>query len=404
MNPVSVLKNCNTPLNLLSKPKPNNKGFVLLEKTKKLSISELPDMYKADMPANSAFFKLVKIGKTDCDSFQRKVITFFDDKNIIKRSISGSGIPTKERFYYNSTKSDDNLSNSLIKKRSITTKIFDENSKKWDIMQEEDQYLRMVHDEKEPLNDKFLPDKLQINKNIHKKSDDKKTIVSTITEYPSILKNEPATSKKMLSADITIKDDIPYIEKIKNDTNTELPANDEYLPYRFLTGEQKQISLTRHYLNENGLAPYNIDIVFAPKKVAPNSAGYFDSGAGQIVYRIPTKGSCANLCAHESEHAYQYTLIGQLGKLRTPYGNRCSAKSPVITDMEKMKEGFKYLIASEKYPSVSDTENLRENFNYWNNELEVRAREKGDLKESLYNKGMEIFHKIFPLTKGSNSF
>ena len=170
MNPVSVLKNCNTPLNLLSKPKPNNKGFVLLEKTKKLSISELPDMYKADMPANSAFFKLVKIGKTNSDSFQRKVITFFDDNNIIKRSISGSGIPTKERFYYNSTKSDDNLSNSLIKKRSITTKIFDENSKKWDIIQEEDQYLRIVHDEKEPLNDKFLPDKLQINKNIHKKS------------------------------------------------------------------------------------------------------------------------------------------------------------------------------------------------------------------------------------------
>ena len=198
--------------------------------------------------------------------------------------------------------------------------------------------------------------------------------------------------------------DIPKITDITNNTELELPKSDEFLPYRFLTGEQKQTSLTRYELNKNGLKDLDIGIYYSKDAVGANSEGAFDHSSGDVIYDEISKAHPIKISAHESEHARQFSLIGRLGKLKTDYGGKCLKILPEINDNKTRKEGFEYVIAYENYPKLSSTEDLKNNKLYWENKLEVDAREKSDSEFKLYEKTRKILTDFFKFSNSATSF
>ena len=400
MNPIKHIK-----LNILPRLSKKNKSqYVLRQKTEKLPIKDFPQDCFTSIPDNAEFYTLVRIGKKKDPNFERSVLTFYDKNYMIQRDIKGDGTNQKKRIYDEIWKIENGFKGPFTRKRNITTKELNPDTRWWETTQEEEQFTRTFADEKNYVYKKGFAKKIHINKNVHERVNGEKIIHSTITEYPKTYSKDIFDTKKVFSADIKLTDDIPQIVKINPETNVKLPQRDKFKPYRLLTGEQKQKSLTRFYLNENGLKPLDIDIVFMPKEVPENADGFFDNHLGKIVFKKPTHNYPVTVASHEGEHARQYSLAGRLGKLRTSFGLRCEKQLPPVTEMNEIQEGIKYVIASEKYPKLSPTENLRENPEYWFNDLEVGARLKAKKMEDTYKKGRDRYQEIFPVTEGSNSF
>lgn len=377
--------------------------YVLLQKTEKLPIEAYTEG-QFTIPENAVSYTLVTIGKKKDPEFKRQVITFYDKSYMIQRGIQGTNYPTKIRNYDELWKIENGTAGPFTRKRNITTKQMNPKTKELELIQEEEQFVHTDISSWNYVYPSGFRRKLHINKNVHDTVDGEKIVHSTVTEYPATHNLNPEDKKKILSADISFNDGIPEVKQINQETNIQPPTGDTFMPYRLLVGEQKEISLAREYLKRRGLDKLKIDVRFSHEEVPKNAEAIFDCDKSAVIFKKVTKGSPAEVAAHEGEHAFQYSLCGRLGKNHTQYGLMCQRELPPVTDMKELKEGFKYVIASEKYPKTSPEENLKENPEYWYNELEVGARKKAKQMKELYNKGKELWNKLFPVTKGSNSF
>ena len=403
MKILQIFKNFYTKGGLNASKRMRESQYVLLKKTEKLPI----ETYKEgifDVPDNAVNYTLVTIGKKNDPEFRRQVVTFYDKCYMIQKGISGTGYPKKIRNYSELWKIENGINGPFTRKRNITTKQINPVTRELELNQEEEQYTLTDTSLSNFVYQKGFRRKLHINKNVHETINGEKTVHSTITEYPLTYTNNPDDKKKILSADISFDKGIPKIDRVLEETNIEVPKNDEFLPYRLLVGEQKEISLARDYLKRRGLDRLEIDVRFSPDEVQKNAEAMFDCDKAAVIFKQVTKGAPVEVAAHEGEHAFQYSLCGRLGKNNTYYGLMCRRELPPIEDINEIEEGFKYVIAAEKYPKTSPDENLRENADYWLNELEVGARKKAKKMKELYDKGRSALLEIFPVTKGSNSF
>ena len=365
-------------------PKTNYK---LLEKTEHIPIDSLPN--NAFIPEGTNSYTYVKIGRKDNPNFYREVTSYYQDKKVVFRQITGSDInPIKRTYTYSCCDAVHDLPSKNIFVRHIKTEEFDKNNMEWVTKQEEDIHKMTMlghYDAKK----KAHPSKIHINKNVYTQTDNGTQIAATITEYPANLGMEKQSDKKELGLEILLgKQDKPEILSFSQTTNVDFPAHDKFLAYRFLLGEQKLISLAKHYLRERGLGKLNIPVRIAPKEVAENSSGHFNPTNGEILYKKAYKYvHPVKAAAHEPEHAYQYSLIGRSGKGYTDYERKCRQELGELKSLEEYKNAMEYNIASENYPKLTDAEDLSKNMNYVRNKLEVGAKNREAEAFEEYNEG-----------------
>ena len=199
--------------------------------------------------------------------------------------------------------------------------------------------------------------------------------------------------------------DVDFYEMlINNSDNISINKADKYLPYRFLLGEQKQISLGHECLKQEGFDNLGIKVKISPTAVSKNSSGHFDSYYGNIWFRkVFRTVHPVTQAAHEADHAKRFAVIGQLGKRRTPYEQKAEKVLGLIEDPQERAKGYDYLVASEHYPKLSADEDLTKNKAYWDNLLEVLARQKEEETAKEYNAERSQLQKEFKYILGEDT-
>ena len=373
---------------------------LLLSKTEFHPIEEIKE--STHIPDNAVTYSFVSIGKKGDSGFNRSILTFQDkNKSLIRKIFTGNNIQPRIRDYERETLATNNWK-KILERRHITTKQLNARTQSWEPVSEENQYIHTLTSSY--IYPHGFSKKLHIDKNVYEYKDGKESIQATITEYPSTLHVEDENAKKVLGVNLVMDNNTPQIESILPENNQELPQNDRFLPYRFLVGEKKQTALTQMILDRKKVGNLGIGVIYSRSAVPQNATGLFNNSDGNIYYAYVTKSHPIRIAAHEGEHAYQYALIGRLGKLNTKYGLKCQETLPPVTNVREMEKGYNYLVASEKYPVVSETEDLRKNKDYWLNELEIRARQAEGIYEKIYNKGRRILQKMFPYSISTNNF
>ena len=383
------------------KSKVRDSKYILFEKSQPLPVSNLNNM-SGHIPENAVTYSYINIGKKNMPDFQKTVITFNDkDDQVIRKIFVGTGMTSKIRDYEKNVYAKDGW-NEFLEHRHIKTKEVTPDGNGWQPVQEEDQYIHLSTTKYKYK--RGFARKLHINKNEYHHDNGQNKIVATITEYPYNMGFQNIKDKKVMEVEMSIKNNRPHIDDVLPSTNVELPKNDEYLPYRFLLGEQKQTSITQKVLDDKGVGNLGVGIYYSKDIVPKNSEGMFNHFDGNIYYRDVSKSHPVKIAGHEGEHVYQYSLIGRLGKLLSKFGIICKTHLPSVTDIKEMDKGYKCVIAAEKYPKLSETENLKNNLDYWENGLEVGARLSADEITKSYDEGRQVLIKEFPYAKGETVF
>ena len=400
MNPIKRFNNLMS--HVPSQPtRARESRFVLSGRFEDYDLSKL-SKESGHVPENAKSYSMITIGKKDNPDFQRYVVSFKDaDGGVVRKIIAGTGMNSIIRDYQKGTFVKDGW-NEFLEHRHIKTKEANPTTNTWELKQEEDQYIHLSTNKYKYQ--KGFARKLHIDKNEYIRDNEQEKVIATMTEYPYTLGFEDKSAKKVAGVDMTLKGHRPHINEVLPNTNVELPKDDEFLPFRFLLGEQKQTCLTQNVLDRKGIGNLGIGIYYSKDIVPQNSEGLFNHLDGNIYYKCASTAHPVKIAGHEGEHAYQYSLIARLGKLLSKFGVVCKTNLPPITDLKEMDKGYKYVVAAEKYPKISDTENLKNNMEYWNNDLEAGARAEAEKLAQLYEKGREFFQKIFPFSKSNTNF
>lgn len=402
--------NRNKPYNLTklaidsASKKRKSSQYTLITKTEELPTKGLKlDFNKWRMGgiSDAEYYTHVKVGKKNDPDFNREILTLFDSNhNMVRRYRIGNDVNYQKRDYKYSLEFPETypLIPRAMRKHIKVTEWFD-SVKRWRPVLEEDQFVYNI----EKINKKNAR-KLHINRNVYDYTGDKTKINATMTEYPANFGLEPQSAKKFAGVEIELENNLPKIISPYNTVNVKLPKNDRFLPYRFLLEDQKQISLGYNALKEEKIDNLGIKIKVSPNAVSKNSSGHFDSYFGNIwLKEIFRKTHPVGIVAHEADHAKRYAIIGQLGKQRTPYEQKAEKVLGPITNPEESAKGYEYLVASENYPVLKPNENLRENKDYWNNKLEVLAREKEEAVKKEYSVNRLKIFKQFKYIAGENT-
>ena len=180
---------------------------------------------------------------------------------------------------------------------------------------------------------------------------------------------------------------------LKKSKNLALDLSDKFLKIRLLNPKSFEglIAYTKSLLAEKGLKSLNIKIHPYSNKVSSYVYGYFSSPESEICYgkRLlnETSEEVIDTVAHEVEHAYQYALIGRLGKGNTSYENEALKKLGEIPK-EKRAEAIDYAIAKERYQQFSKIGNAE----YHNNLLEIRAADAGKDAAMEYKENVDNYN------------
>lgn len=384
------------------------KEYKLLERTPK---TEIVNFAKDSwvVPEDANFYNIVRVGKNTDPSFNREIVSFYKDDKLIKRCTKGTGvnnqIKTYEHDYFLSNSDDINRSGAFAKKITTEEYIYpqaiqemvNKNSEdlrylgmgNWKTKSIEQQYVENFYDLRK---DYKYSKKLITNKMVYNPADDSK-ISASVVDYPLTLGFEPKNAKKVLGVDIVKKDGIPHIVGSVQTPNVQFPTNDEFLAHRFLSGKEKQESLSRHFLHENGLKDINVKIATDKAKVGKNIA-HFSPSQGEICWReVFPHMHPVNTAAHEAEHALQYSQIGRLGKGTTAYEKECLAKLGPLSKTGEKREAMKYNEASVNYPSASSPDFYVQ---HGKNYLEIKAYEAGDKAALAYAPAQKYLLGQFP--------
>jgi len=394
-NPVSSIRSLITP----------KTQYKLLKKTKKLPVEEFNGGWT--VPENAKYFSVVKVGKRNDKEFQREIVSFYDEKEPIRKCFSGAGMNNKIRDYvYNFQLPQKGVEMNGaygVNVRKIKTTEYNPEQFTYELKQDEEQFLYHMFDKQ--TNSYTYAKKLHINKNKYTREKDGLNVDASITEYPMTLGFEPKESKKVLSAKLKMDGNNAVLQEISEQKNIDVDTNDEFLPYRFLVGSRKQECLAQHFLNKNGLGNAGIKIYTNKDSVSPNSAAYFSSQNREIVFKeVPKYAHPVSIAAHEAEHAYQYSQIGRAGLGTTLYERQCRIYLGPLKKLNEIKEARKYANASDNYPVLSQTENLSQNKDYQQNYLEIKAKEAGKNAEEIYKKGLNFLKQQFKYAGGYSSF
>lgn len=372
---------------------PKDKKYYLIEKIENMPIKNFPqDSWS--IPKDAVTFKQVKIGKTKDSEYRRDIISFYNKENkIIRQFQSGTEIPiTWKEYSY-----EDKLSKNedLIRVKRIQTEKHLPVGGVTDWQKTSDVEQLVNTDLNKKKNHTFAQ-KITIKKTKYNVNSQGKKFTTVFTEYPFNLGFEPKKNLKILGADIEMKNGIPYITGTIESPTVKFPEDDKFLAFRFINREQKQESLARYFLKQNGLERANVEVETGKDLVPENAAAVFSHGYGSIYFKeIPQYTSPAKSAAHEAEHAYQYSLIGRLRGTDSEYEKRCFRIFGKLLSSSKREEALKYEEAKLKYPKIDDIEDLSKNKEYQNNYLEVKAREAGKKAKKEYEKGRkELFNQF----------
>lgn len=364
----------------------SDKKYYLIEKLENMPIKKFPRDSWA-IPQDAVTFKQVKIGKTKDSEYRRNIISFYDKEHkIIRQFQSGTEIPhtCKEYSYSDNLTKDEELVH--VKKIHTAKYLPIDGYPDWHDTSDVEQF---IHTDLNKLKKHNFARKVTIKRTKYNLASLGKKFTTVFTEYPFNLGFEPKKSLKILGADIEIKNGIPYISGTIESPTVKFPEDDKFIAFRFLEKEQKQESLTKYFLKQKGLERANIEVETGEGLVPENAAAVFTHGYGSIYFKhIPQFTSPAKSAGHETEHAYQYSLIGRLlCGADSEYEKRCFRTFGKLPSITKIKEAEKYADAKAKYPKIDDIENLSENKEYMNNLLEVKAREAGKKASEDYEFG-----------------
>lgn len=402
LNFIKYIRPTNIARNLSDKPK---SPYKLLEKTEKIDIAKFSDKEWA-VPEEAKTFKRVRIGRKDNPDFERDIVTFYNEYDDIIECCRRGTDWEKQRKIFEHIFMDTNkeVSKYGVNTTRIKTLQYSEKEKAWKIIQEEEQHVSST--------DTYIPsckklaNKVHINKNIYDYSSETPIIHATMTEYPlGIPKKQRKEQKKFLGMDIVLRDNRPEVLGYSKENNVEMPTDDEFLPYRFLVGDNKLIALARYCVDKRGLAPLNIKIKVAPEEVAENAGGHFDYVNGNIVFKCVTRHiHPIEKAAEEAEHAYQFSLIGRSGHGETEFEKRCFDILGSDLSALDRKDGVEYYKAKLKYPILNDKEDASTNKEYTDNLLEEKGHWAGRKMMNLYNEGKQKLHNIFKYVQLESSF
>lgn len=373
----------NTPLNQQSRR-------ILLNEVGKLS-------------EDTVSFSYVKVGKKSNHLFSREIISLYDKSGNKTSIFRENGYNVKKRVY--------NLINDFISTtKKIEESVFVMNKPKknfypgvynfigkWQKKSVEFQNVQTykLHD---ILDNRNETNKLLTKKIIYEQAGEIEKQKIVFTDYPLNQDFQPKSWKKIAIAEVTKKDKNIELSNVKTEGPLELDLSDEFLLYRFVDPrtEDGAKSLTQKILEQKGLTPLDVNVNLID--LDTDSIGSFLIAQGEINYynKFVTQSitNSINTIGHEVEHAYQHAQIGRLGAGNTIYATNSLKQFGPITDLNEIKEATKYKLAHEVYPLRNKT---RANPLYWNNYLEVKAREAGDKLnrsfESSYNdKFFRKFH------------
>ena len=156
----------------------------------------------------------------------------------------------------------------------------------------------------------------------------------------------------------------------------------------------KKVAFARYLLNEKGLSQLNIPI-FNSNKLPKNIAAYFSELNNYIIFNTEAKNDLIEVAAHEVQHAYQFSLIGRLGKSFSYFGLKCLKLLGQITNPLEKNRAYNYFVASEKYPIIENLEFIQNNPAYKNNYLEYDANREAQKIVKDYNEQGEYLGKQF---------
>ena len=329
------------------------------------------------IPEESDSFTQVCIGKTADPNYEKKITTFYQGDRILSRCVDVNNKPVLSRDYsycgiYGT------YYNDACYRRNIITKTYESG----------DTFKPTIRAYEDQAVVKFDGDP-RTRVIIEKNTIDGDNITGIIKEcLPKSLRKK--IGNKFLELKMKFVNGILHVEK-QSSNGAEFPKDQPLMPFTFLYEPVKKLeALTRFFLARRGLDNMKIDISIF-RFSDDTLMGYFSPSQRAIHYNSEKLYNLVDLSAHECEHAYQHSLIGRLGKGTSDYERDCYKVMGDLKDDKLVKEASKYLIAFENYPS----DHAKQHFEYWNNLLEVKAREAGKKADEEFENVSSLIRRQF---------
>lgn len=375
------------------------KDSKLLEKIEKADVVDFSKNIGLKVPKEAKTYSYVKIGKKSDNVFSREIVSFFDSqKRLISRVFQENGINVKQRLYSYKKKT------RIIQTREYSTSRLPETYRAnidicnklgdWHVVSLEKQIKEKVSE--------FVKEGKKALQLLTRRVDyDPKDMdfeQITYTKYPLNLGFGKKSDKQVLSAKIKKRNKDVEISELKQTANLGIDESDEFLKYRILdprTADGMEY-LTYKFLRDKNLDKLYLRVYPLDSDVGKNSAGYFSARKSQICYSPVLENyypeDVVAVVAHETEHAYQHSLIGRVGKGINSYEYDALREfGPIEYGDNNFRKSIEYAIARDEYPSYSATEDLSRNRLYQENLLEVDAFAVEEPAKKAYTKNLKNF-------------
>lgn len=375
------------------------KDAKLLVKEDNVAIDKFSKDISIKTPKEAKTYSYVKIGKKSDNVFSREIVSFFDSqKRLISRIFQENGINVKQRLYSYKKKT------RIIQTREYSTARLPETYRAnidiynklgdWHVVSLEKQIKEKVSE--------FVKEGKKALQLLTRRVDyDPKDMdfeQITYTKYPLNLGFGKKSDKQVLSAKIKKGNKDVKISELKQTANLGIDESDEFLKYRILdprTADGMEY-LTYKFLRDKNLDKLYLRVYPLDADVGKNSAGYFSARKSQICYSPVLENYYSEdvvaVVAHETEHAYQHSLIGRVGKGINSYEYEALREfGPIEYGDNNFRKSIEYAIARDEYPSYSSTEDLSRNRLYQENLLEVDAFAVEEPAKKAYTKNLKNF-------------
>ena len=375
------------------------KDAKLLVKEDNVAIDKFSKDISIKTPKEAKTYSYVKIGKKSDNVFSREIVSFFDSqKRLIARIFQENGINVKQRLYSYKKKT------RIIQTREYSTARLPETYRAnidiynklgdWHVVSLEKQIKEKVS--------KFVKEGKKALQLLTRRVDyDPKDMdfeQITYTKYPLNLGFGKKSDKQVLSAKIKKGNKDVKISELEQTANLGIDESDEFLKYRILdprTADGMEY-LTYKFLRDKNLDKLYLRVYPLDADVGKNSAGYFSARKSQICYSPVLENYYSEdvvaVVAHETEHAYQHSLIGRVGKGINSYEYEALREfGPIEYGDNNFRKSIEYAIARDEYPSYSATEDLSRNRLYQENLLEVDAFAVEEPAKKAYTKNLKNF-------------
>lgn len=347
-----------------------------------------------EIPKAAKRFDVVEIGKNSDPAYKKTITSFFNkDKRLILKTIEAPNQKPVVREYFDDFKlTKYGGGGESVSVRNInTSEIANLNGVTSTVpLKKESQYVTDFFDKTKGDNN---AKKLTIQKSAFEYDNGAVTQRNLITEYPMNLGFEPKSAKKVLGVDTINRNGEVSVIGTEQSMNIAFPSGDKYLAHRFFTPDEKRLSLTKMNLKEKGLDKMGINIDVNSTKIEGTSTAQFSAPDREIRWNkfVKSDERIPNTAAHEVEHGVQLNKIGRLGKGASPYEQDCLSRFGRLPSKETA-EAQRYYEARMNYPKreYADYDKL-----YRDNYLEVKAREKGEAAQKLYDDGREFIRNQF---------